>query len=109
MLTEKEMLEIAELYMKRRNPNGTYDPVITLVKKKKYGTIFYYQNRKYLTTKRIEDALSNGYPFLVENTRRRVVQFGWPLEEDIKQYENGTIDTTLDTFWYPDEDRFSHE
>ncbi len=80
-----------------------------MVEKKKYGNIFYYQNRKYLTTKRIEDALSNGYPFLVENFKRRVVQFGWALEERIKQYENGTLIPTLHTFWYPDEDRYSDE
>jgi len=109
MLTEKEMLEIAELYMKCRNPKGKFDPVIVEVEKKEYGNIYYYQNNKYLTTKRIEDAITNANPFLVENTRRRVVQFGWNDDDEIKQFENGTLVPTLHTYWYPDEDRFSHK
>jgi len=109
MLTEKEMLEIARKYMKRQNRNENYDLVITLVENKQYGNIYYFQTREYLETRNTDHALTNGYPFLVENTKRRVVQFGWPIEERIKQYENGTMVPTLHTFWYPDEDRFSHE
>ncbi|WP_157559962.1 hypothetical protein U8527_07540 [Kordia algicida OT-1] len=50
-------------------------------------------------------------PFLVEKVKRRVVQFGTlgKLKLQIEAYENGAFTGALDTYWYPDEDRFSHK
>ncbi|WP_262484176.1 hypothetical protein [Chryseobacterium sp. CBo1] len=41
----------------------------------------------------------------------RVVSFGTAgiLEREIKAYENGTLSTALDSYWYPDEDRFDYK
>ncbi len=90
MLTDKEMLEIAKKYLKKLEEEKaqelgqeTLDP--------KYAI--------------------NASPFLVEKKRRRVLHFGthYDSEQQYEDYKNGNLQTALDSFWYPDEDRYSHK
>ena len=115
MLTDKEMLKIAERYLKRRGKFGGGDIEIVIlaeeIVKKAYGNIYRYQSKEFLVTRDFNKSLAGNAPFLVEKKIGRVVQFGTAgiLENDIKAYENGTLSTSLHTYWYPDEDRFDYK
>ena len=116
MLTDQEMLEIAELYLKSRAEHfGGSDIAVVILTdhtiKKPYGNIYDYQSKEFLLTGNFNKTLVGNAPFLVEKKMGRVVQFGTAeiLERQLKAYENGTMSTALDTYWYPDEDRFDYK
>lgn len=115
MLTDKEMLNIAEHYLKRRGKFGGADIEIVILTeetiKKPYGNIYYYQSKEFLVTRDFNKSLAGNAPFLVEKKTGRVVQFSTAgiLKNEIKAYENGILSTSLHTYWYPDEDRFDYK
>ncbi|MBB4807231.1 hypothetical protein HNP38_002535 [Chryseobacterium defluvii] len=109
MLTEKQMLAIAERFIRRIVDENIepmlYDDII----KKPYGNIYSFNSKETILTGNFNKTLVGAGPFLVENRTGRVVGFGTAgiLENEIKAYENGTMAPSSDLFWYPDEDRFS--
>jgi hypothetical protein len=111
MLTDQEMLAIAERFIRRIVDKSIepmlYDDII----KKTYGNIYSFDSKEYILTGNFNKSLMGGGPFLVEKESGRVVGFGTAgiLENEIKAYENGTLSTALDTYWYPDEDRFDYK
>ena len=113
MLTDQEMLEIAERYLKKsKELGGTKLEIVILHEetiKQPYGNIYFCQSKEFLLTKDIYKAITPATPFLVEKKTGRVVNFAsaMSLENNIKAYENGTMSRASDTYWYPDEDRFS--
>jgi hypothetical protein len=113
MLTDKEMLNIAELYLKKRRGKSTIEPMIyeDEIIKKPYGNIYFYDSKEYILTGSFNKSLVGASPFLVEKKIGRVVTFGtsMDLEDYIKAYENGTLGKSLDRYWYPDEDRFDYK
>lgn len=111
MLTDKEMLAIANRFI-RRMVNKRIEPMLydnTI--KKPYGNIYRFNSKEYILTGNFDKSLVGGGPFLVEKETGRVVGFGTSgqLEDHLKAYENGTLSTALDTYWYPDEDRFDYK
>ncbi|WEK69005.1 MAG: hypothetical protein P0Y62_14265 [Candidatus Chryseobacterium colombiense] len=106
------MLAIAERFIKRRVDKDTEAVILheeTI--KKPYGNIHYFQSKEFLLTRDFNKVLTGNPPFLVEKNTGRVVSFGtrMRLENYIQAYENGTMSTALDTYWYPDEDRFDYK
>ncbi|PKH50018.1 hypothetical protein CXF68_04550 [Tenacibaculum sp. Bg11-29] len=108
MLTDKEMLEIAERYLTKLKSElelKLYDDYI----KKEYGNIYYY-NTKECFLGNPNKSLAGGGPFLVENTTGRVVSLGTlNLENTLKKYKNGSLEPSLDLYWYPAEDRYDYK
>ena len=112
MLTDKEMLEIAEKYLKKLEDEGTIKLMLhSGFTKKDYGNIYFFNSKLYIETGDINKSIGGNGPFLVEKEKGRVVQFGsfGLIEDQFNAYENGTFVPALDTYWYPDEDRFSHK
>ena len=113
MLNEKSMLEIAEKYLKRMTTSETNVLVIIpqLTIQKPYGNIYRFNFKKYLETGDFKYSIAGNGPILVEKKNRRVVRFASfpPLEDQIIDYENGTMEVASNTYWYPDEDQFSDE
>ncbi len=113
MLTDKEMLSIAERYLKRRGEFGgsEIEVIIDDIIKKSYGNIYHYNSKEYLLTGNFNKSLVGNAPFLVEKETGRVVGFGTSgsLEDYLEAYENGTFTSALNTYWYPDEDRFDYK
>ncbi|MGI9651197.1 YrhB domain-containing protein [Chryseobacterium sp. RLHN22] len=113
MLTDQEMLAIAERYLKKsKELGGTKLEIVILHEetiKKPYGNIYYCQSKEFLLTRDFNKVLTGNPPFLVEKNTGRVVSFGtrMRLENYLQAYENGTMSTASNTYWYPDEDRFS--
>ncbi|WP_343660378.1 YrhB domain-containing protein [Chryseobacterium sp.] len=112
MLTDKEMLKIAELFIKRivaKNIEPMIIPNATL--NKPYGNIYFFNSKKHISTGDPTASLVGSGPFIVEKETGRVVGFGslGTLEDNIKSYENGTMTPSLDLYWYPDEDRFDYK
>ncbi|MFK7048427.1 hypothetical protein FLACOL_01168 [Flavobacterium columnare] len=111
MLTDEQMLNIAERYINRIK--GSYNKEVLVLKdyveKRGNGNLYYYNTKEYLLTGDIFKSLTGNAPFLVEKKTGRVVQFSTStiLEKEIEAYENGTILPSSDLYWYPDEDRFS--
>lgn len=112
MLTDQEMLAIAERFI-RRIVDKHIEPIILLeeIIKKNYGNIYRYQSKEFLLTRDFNKALGGNAPFLVEKKTGRVVTFAsaMRLEDSVKAYENGTMGKSLDLYWYPDEDRFDYK
>lgn len=110
MLTDEQMLNIAERYIQRIK--GSYNKEVLVLKnyieKRKNGNLYYYNTKEYLLTGDIFKSLVGHAPFLVEKERGRVVQFSTStiLEKEIEAYESGTMIACSENFWYPDEDRF---
>lgn len=116
MLTDQEMLEIAERYLKSKGEHFGGAEIEVMVEanniiKKPYGNIYYYDSKEYILTGNFNKSLVGAAPFLVEKKNGRVVCFGTvgSLENYIKDYENGTMTPSLDLYWYPDEDRFDYK
>lgn len=78
---------------------------------KNRGNIYRYNTKEFILTGDFNKSLAGGGPFLVEKETGRVVSLGTmsSLEDRIKAYENGTMNTALDIYWYPDEDRFDYK
>ncbi|MFZ4930618.1 hypothetical protein [Chryseobacterium sp. Mn2064] len=112
MLTDKEMLQIAERFIKKivaKNIETMIIPNATL--NKPYGNIYFFNSKKHILKGDPTAALVGSGPFIVEKEMGRVVNFGslGTLEDKIKAYENGTMKRSLDRYWYPDEDRFDYK
>lgn len=112
MLTDKEMLKIAELFT-RRIVAKNIEPMIIInaTIKKPYGNIYFFNSKKYILTGDFTTSLVGSGPFIVEKETGRVVSFGslGTLEDNIKSYENGTMTPSLDLYWYPSEDKFDYK
>ncbi|WP_397364143.1 hypothetical protein [Olleya sp. R77988] len=114
MLTEQEMKAIAEHYLTFLERNSSTDIELALYDnsiKKDYGNIYIYQNKRYMVTGDEQCLLGGNAPFLVEKETGRVVSFGtaYPKEHYFEAYENGTLEPTLTGYWYPEDERYSHE
>lgn len=115
MLTDQEMLIIAERYLKRKGEiGGSHIEVVILTDltiKKPYGNIYDYQSKEYVLTGNFNKSLTGHAPFLVEKKSGRVVRFGTAgsLESYIADYEKGILTPTLTRYWYPEEDRFDYK
>lgn len=112
MLTDKEMLAIAERYLKKIGEGGIEAMIYSDdTIKKPYGNIYLYNSKKFILTGDFKYAVGGNAPFLVEIKTGRVVGFGTArrLEDYIKAYENGTLGLSSDRYWYPDEDRFDYK
>lgn len=112
MLTDKEMLQIAERYLEKISEEGIEamlysDDII----KKPYGNIYLHNSKQFILTGDFKYAVGGNAPFWVEKETGRVVTFGTAgrLEDYIKAYENGTLSAALDTYWYPDEDWYDYK
>lgn len=118
MLTDKEMLEIAKKYLKKMEEEKaqelgqekSYELMINETIKKPLGNVYYFIAKLFYETLDHKYRI-NATPFLVEKERRRVLRFGthYHPEEQYEDYENGDFVTSLHSFWYPDEDRYSHK
>ncbi|ANO47060.1 hypothetical protein B0A78_03965 [Flavobacterium columnare NBRC 100251 = ATCC 23463] len=113
MLTDTEMLEIANKFLNRlsRDSNNLELVLYSDIIKKSYGNIYFFNSKKFILSEDLKYALGGNAPFLVEKKTGRVVSFGTSctIENYIKDYENGTIGKSLDRYWYPDEDRFDYK
>ncbi|MGG5209415.1 YrhB domain-containing protein [Chryseobacterium sp. MIQD13] len=112
MLTDKEMLQIAERYLKKLEEEGVEAMISSNdTIKKPYGNIYFYNSKKFILTGDFRYAVGGNAPFLVEKEAGRVVTFSTSgtLDSDIQSYENGTMTPSLDLYWYPDEDRFDYK
>ena len=115
MLTDQEMLEIADRYLKKLREIGdnSIEPMIYTddIIKKPYGNIYFYNSKEYILTGNFNKSLMGNAPFLVEKENGRVAGFGTAgrLEDYIESYENGTLGLCSTRYWYPDEDRFDYE
>jgi len=112
MFTDQEMLKIAEQFTRKIvDKNFAPDIVLEEAIKKAYGNIYCYQSKEFLMTRDFNKHLAGNAPFLVEKGTGRVVSFGtrMRLENYLQAYENGTMSTALNTYWYPDEDRFDYK
>ncbi len=118
MLTDKDMLEIAKKYLKKMEEEKAqelgqetfHELMITETTKKPLGNVYDFGIRLFQETLDPKYAI-NYSPFLVEKDRRRVLHFGthYHAEQQYEDYKNGDYVTSLHSFWYPDEDRYSHE
>ncbi|MFK7747266.1 MAG: hypothetical protein AB8B65_02630 [Kordia sp.] len=111
MLTNQEMLIIAKKYMSFSSDKDIELKVTQgLTITKPYGNIYYYDSKKYIETGNFQYHVPTG-PFLVEKATGRVVGFGTArsFEFYIDAYEKGTLVPTLDRYWYPDTQKYSHK
>jgi hypothetical protein len=76
MLTDQQMLKIAQRFV-RRIVDKDIEPIILLeeIIKKNYGNIYRYQSKEFLLTRDFNKALGGNAPFLVEKKTGRVVTF----------------------------------
>ena len=93
MLTESEILEIANSYILSIEKESKIETVIihTETIKKPYGNIFFYTSKKYYETGDDKYAVAGNAPFLVENKSGNIIVFGTVYMEEyyIKEYEAG--------------------
>ncbi|MGI9651209.1 hypothetical protein [Chryseobacterium sp. RLHN22] len=94
MLTEQEVITIAQNYVLERSQQSGYDLVIldNAEIKKPYGIIFRYNTKKFNLTRNFNDkTLLGNTPFLVENMTGKIIIFGSSRELDyyIQEYEAG--------------------
>jgi len=93
MLTDKEMLKIAEEYVKDIEKQTKIKLLIghEVTIKKLYGHVFFYTSKKLIETGNDKYAVAGNAPFLVESKSGKVIVFGTSMPEDyyIKEYEEG--------------------
>ena len=109
MLTEQEMLKIAEQYISFNNYNDIELTIYhELTIKKPYGNIYKYDSKLFAETREFKYHILGSAPFLVEKETGRVVGFGTArkLKFYLDAYENGTLEPSLDLYWYPDEEKY---
>lgn len=103
MLTDKEMLQIAEKFLKKIGEESNKELMMYLEDtiKKPYGNIYFFNSKKYILTGDINYALGGNGPFLVEKETGRVITFGTAYQDEyyIKSYENGTFIPALYGIW----------
>ncbi len=67
MLTDKEMLKVAEKFLRRMVKKGIETIIYTdLIIKKPYGNIYRYNTKEFFLTGDFNKSLVGGGPFLVE-------------------------------------------
>lgn len=95
MLTDKEMLEIAEKHVEELGEKAGIPTIIFYegVTNKEYGNIYGYTSKKYYETKDEEYAVAGNAPFLVEKETGKIVTFGTAFSDEyyIKEYEEGRL------------------
>ncbi|WP_288435675.1 YrhB domain-containing protein [uncultured Chryseobacterium sp.] len=93
MLTEIEIIKIANDYLKKKEQKGGIELAIQeeLSIKKNYGIIFSYNSKEYIETKDEGASLIGNSSFLVENKTGKIVVFGTNRSDDyyIQEYEAG--------------------
>lgn len=94
MLTEKEVIQIAKIYVKERSEKSRLDLVILEDRciKKSYGVIFRYNTKKYNDTRNYDDnTLMGNAPFIVQNSNGKIILLGTgrEIEYYIQEYEAG--------------------
>ncbi|MCU7617717.1 hypothetical protein NZ698_10955 [Chryseobacterium sp. PBS4-4] len=94
MLTEQEVIQIAENYVIERSQKSGLNLIILEDRciKKPYGMIFRYNTKKYNETRNDDDnTLLGNAPFIVENSNGKIILFGTgrEIEYYIKEYEAG--------------------
>ncbi|MGH1518778.1 YrhB domain-containing protein [Chryseobacterium sp. JK1] len=112
MLTDKEMLTIAQRFLKKLGEGGEdIEVIIDKIIKKPYGNIYSYDAKEYLLTGNFNKSLVGNGPFLVEKKAGRVVTFSTSsnLKDQLIAYENNSLPLCLKGYWYPDEDRFDYK
>ncbi len=113
MLTENEMLVIANKYIAFKEKKSNKELVLYLdnIIKKPYGNIYRFESKKYIDTGIFGYRLLGNSPFLVEKQTGRIVNFGTSnvLERYIDAYENGTLEPSMDGYWYPETETYSHK
>lgn len=71
MLTDKEMLEVAEKFLRRMVKKGIEIMIYEdLIIKKPYGNIYRYNTKEFILTGDFNKSLVGGGPFLVEKNRK---------------------------------------
>ncbi|WGD35821.1 hypothetical protein [Olleya sp. YS] len=109
MLTEQELLEIANKYISYKNEKSEIEFMILdeFTLKKSYGYIFFYTSKKYYETKDFKYAIAGNGPFLVENKEGLVYKFGTARDTEyyIKEYEAGTWVPASDGIWRSDNEQ----
>ncbi|OWP83470.1 hypothetical protein BWK59_10315 [Flavobacterium davisii] len=113
MLTDEQMLQIAERYLQRLEKDNDMEMLIypDEIIKKPYGNVYTFDSKEFLINGDRGKELMNKYYFLVEKKTGRVVKFGTlgTIENQLKDYENDNMGLCLNTYWYPDEDRFDYK
>lgn len=76
---------------RKKNPYDSIEPVIidNEIIEKEWGWVFFYQNKKYLETNNIDDALAGNAPYIVNRHTGEIIETGTakPIEEYISEYE----------------------
>lgn len=93
MLSEKELLEKAEIYIKEIE-NESKIPLVLgydITIKKDYGSIFFYTSKQFLETGDFKYAVAGNAPFLIEKKTGNIIEFGTsePYEYYMSEYEAG--------------------
>ena len=93
MLTEKEMNKIAEKYISDMFKSSTKEVVLLQEHtiEKSYGSIYFYNSKKYIEDDDFNFALVGNAPFLIEKKTGKIVIFGTShdIEYYIEEYESG--------------------
>ena len=100
MLTEVQIITIAQTYIKEISEKNELDLVIldNEAIKKPYGIIFFYNTKKFNQTMDFNDnTLVGNSPFLVENKTGNIVVFGTnnSTQHYIEEYEAGRFTNTF--------------
>jgi hypothetical protein len=103
MLTEQDMLEIADKYITHLN-NERENKLIVLHEftiRKPYGFVFFYNSKKYIETEDFKYVIAGNGPFLVENKEGLLYKFGTSesVEYSIKEYEEGNWEPGTNGIW----------
>jgi hypothetical protein len=113
MKTSEQMLEIAKKYVTFLQNEAGLEKIILndITAVKLYGNIYHFTSKRYLETNEFKYAIVGNAPFLVEKDTGRIVTFGTAntLEQDLYEYENDLIFPCLTTYWYPNEEKYSHK
>ena len=111
MLSDAEMLEIAEQYMSFKS-DDQYELLVDkkTVLIKSYGNIYCHYTMQNIKTGIFSNHLISA-PFLIEKETGILVTFGsaYSLEHYIKAYEEGTLMPSLDSYWYSNDESYSHK
>lgn len=111
MLTDKQMLEIANKYIafKEKLTNIEVQIYKDNIIKKEYGNIYFYESKDYIETGIFGYRLLGNAPFLVEKETGRIVNFGTAYDDDyyIEAYENNSLVPCMDRYWDPKTETYS--
>ncbi|WP_445721349.1 YrhB domain-containing protein [Flavobacterium sp.] len=110
MLTEQAMKEVAEHYIAFMSNNIALTIYYSATIQKSYGNVYFFNSKKHAETGDFGYSIVRG-PFLVEKKSGRIVNFGtaYPLEFYLEEYEKSTLVPSLDRYWYPETESYSHK